>query len=121
MVVILDECAQGRVDQLVDFRFFEEGSLHREKHGTEDDVLDHAPDRRFVGWQNVLVVGKTDVVGFCPRQVVLEEVEVHFISVKVSVVGTTVGVVHSDGLVTWQHSRDVTHQRGLMQSRLSVK
>lgn len=45
---------------------------------------------------------------------------VHLVSIEVSIVGATVGIVHTDCLLFWQDLRQMCHHTWLMKGRLSV-
>ena len=51
---------------------------------------------------------------------VLWEMDVHLITIEISVIGFTVSVMHPDGLLFWKHSGDMSLDGRLMKSWLSV-
>ena len=58
--------------------------------------LDESPHRLAVGWDDVLLISVHDLIPLSPCQVVLGQMQVDLISIKVSVEGVTVGVVHAN-------------------------
>ena len=47
--------------------------------------------------------------------------EIHFVAIEVRIIGGAIGIVHPDGVFFGKHSRDMTHEAGLMQSGLSIE
>jgi hypothetical protein len=65
-------------------------------------------------------MSSSEVEGFRDAEVVLRKMDVHLVSIEVSIVRLTVGIVHSECLFFGQHSSDMSHDRAFMKSRLSV-
>jgi hypothetical protein len=98
-------------------------ATHRHLYSPDDMILNETSQWRAIGRHNVLLVGIGDVLGLGPSQLILGKVTIHFITVKVGVVGITIGVVHPNGLLRWivQDAHSVGHDTGLVQCRLSTE
>ena len=95
--------------------------LDREEDSCEDRVLDEFSERLSVRSADVVEVVEAESVALRARDVGLEEVQVHLVSVEIGVVGFAVRVVHSEGLLFGEDAHDVAEQRVLVQTRLSVE
>ena len=98
----------------------EEGVALRQEHAHDHVVLDEAAQRLAVGGDDVLLVGRGDLVRLGARELGLAHVHVHLVAIEVGVVRVAVGVVHADDLLAHQHARLVRHDARLVQRRLAV-
>jgi len=62
-----------------------------------------------VSWGNVLIGSVGNSVSFSTSQVILEQMQVHLITIKVSIIGTAVSIMVSDGVFFGQNSGNMTH------------
>jgi hypothetical protein len=58
--------------------------------------------------------------GLCASFIGLNQVDVHFITIEVSVVGIAISVMHAESLLLWQNTGNMSHNTGFMESRLAI-
>ena len=118
--------------------FGEEGVSLCEQHTGHDVILNQTTQRTTVRWLTVsrqkeeretiehscgqckplvesigvLIVGVDDIVGLGASELILWQVNVHFITIKISVVGVAVGIMHANGLHS-SEINDILSQRPL--------
>lgn len=62
-------------------------------------TLNEPTKRRSILRHEILLISNRNQLGLSPRQFILREMEVHFVTVEVGVVRVAVGVVHADRFV----------------------
>ena len=67
------------------------------------EYLDESPDGLAICGHNVLLVSVDNLIPLSSSQVVLWQVQVDLITIKVSIEGVAVGVMHSDDSLSLQH------------------
>jgi hypothetical protein len=83
-------------------------------------ILDKTSERLSSRARKILVVSIGNLESLCSSNFVLGEMHIHFISIEIGVVGVAVGVVHANRFFTRQDTNSVTHDRRLVECRLSV-
>lgn len=119
-LVFFDQLAQADVHKLVVLLLAEESVLASHEYPADHGVLDQATDGLATCRHAVLLVSGHQVVGLRECLVALRQMQVHLITIEVSIVGVAVCVVHPDSLLLRQHSAPVSHDARLVQRRLSV-
>ncbi len=87
---------------------------------SDKDGDDNTTKRFATGGGDELVIRVGNVVSLHTRNVILREMQVHFIPIKVSVVSATIGVMHADRALPGQHAGLVRHHRRLVQGGLTI-
>ena len=60
------------------------------------------------------------LIGLTSSLVALRQVDIHLVSIKVSIVRAAVSVVHANGLLLWQDLGQMRHHGRLVQGWLAV-
>lgn len=117
---VLKELSQAHIHKLLILVLSQESVLRGHEHTWNYRVLNKASDRLSTCWHNILSVSCHKFVGFRTGQVTLAQVQVHFISIEISIIGIAVSIVHSNSLFFGQNTSNVSHNWGFMKSRLTV-
>ena len=83
-------------------------------------ILNQSSQWTTVRGHQVLLGGAGNGVCFSSCLLVLVKVQVHFVTVKVSVVGVAIGVVHAEGLFVGEHAHPMGHHGWLVEGWLAV-
>ena len=119
-LVVGDQLTKSSIDKLHVIILCQIAVLRAQEHTGHDTVLDETSDRFTGCGHDILLVCGHKLVGFGSRLVGLRQMDVHLVTVEVSVVGAAVGVVHADRLLFGQNLRKMRHHTRLMQRGLSV-
>ena len=71
--------------------------------GESAAYLNETPHWFAISGHNVLLISVYNLVPFCSGQIVLRQVQVDLVSIKVSIKGIAVGIVHADNSLTLCH------------------
>lgn len=86
-----------------------------------DGILNQFSERVTISGVNELTIIQTDMITFSSGQMGLKEMQIHFITIEIGIVRFTISIMHSNCLFSRKDSSYMTHQRGFVQSRLSVE
>ena len=118
--MVCEKSEGGLVKEFSVVTFVEKYVTHREVDCTYDCILHDFSERFAIGW--ILVELITDAeLSLCFCHVGLKGVQVHLITIKVSIVTLAVGIIHTKGGLFGQNLDLMSHQTCFMESRLSVE
>jgi len=111
---------EAAVKKLLVLVLGEEGVPFGEHNSSADMILDQATEWGAIGGHEVLVVGVGNEIGLSTGDLVLGEMHVHLITIKISIVGVAIGVVHTQRLLAGENTRNVSHHGRLVECGLAV-